>query len=411
MGTAAIGVVAGLVVVEALVVQPFRIFGAGLTDDVLRFVQLVDLLRAVLWVLVPVLLGLGVFLGTRRPDEEPAGTDPARWLWNMLDTFSEGVVAFDHAGRVAFANQAALSMLGRTALPDGTPMAAFADVPRLRTTVARALLDGTLDSAEVHTLQGGRVLLARAAPCDEGALLLLVDITTERSAIEAREAFLSDAAHELRTPVAGIQLGVEALGMGAIDEPDHGRPLLEGVARHTTRLGRLLEDLLSLARLGSGQELVMEDLVVDDILDDLLDELAPGDRVRVRGVSDAVVRGDALAFHRLLVNLVRNGLAYGERVEVDVQMYGDRLRILVDDDGPGIVPAVREKVFQRFFRTDEGRTRDQGGTGLGLAIVREIVERMDGRVWVEDAAMGGARFVVELRRAARRRHPVTRTDP
>ncbi|MCA9573189.1 MAG: PAS domain-containing protein, partial [Myxococcales bacterium] len=215
----ALAVLLALVVAELVVVQPVRVWGAGLADDPERFARLVDLLRAAVWLPTPVVVGLGYYVG-RMPTTVASRPESQRWrwLWNMLDTFSEGMVGFDHDGRVAFANQAALRMLGRTALPDGTPMAAFADVPRLRTTVAHALLDGRMDTVEVRA-PGARTLLARAAPCDDGALLLLVDVTAERAAIEAREAFLSDAAHELRTPVAAVSMGIEALEMGALAEP------------------------------------------------------------------------------------------------------------------------------------------------------------------------------------------------
>lgn len=394
-----LAVLAGVVLMELLIVQPFRVFGLDFAADGQRFARLVDLLRAAVWTATPVVVGLG-FLGGLGGGEDPVTKEnPERWLWTMLDTFTEGMVGFDHQGRVAFANQSALRMLGRSALPDGTPMAAFADIPRLRTTVARALLEGTMETVEVQVQPGRRILLARAAPCDEGALLLMVDVTSERAVIETREAFLSDAAHELRTPVAGIQLGVEALELGGMRDEARGPRLLAGVGRHAERMRLLLDDLLSLARIGSSELREIEDVALADVFDGVLDELPTTAGLVLECSELAYVRTDGLALHRVVVNLIRNGLWYGQNVYGSVGFLGDRLRITIDDDGPGIPEAIRERVFERFFRADDGRTRERGGTGLGLAIVKELVERDDGCVWVEASPMGGARFVVELRRA------------
>ncbi|MCB9671455.1 MAG: PAS domain-containing sensor histidine kinase [Alphaproteobacteria bacterium] len=395
----ALAVLLALVVAELVVVQPVRVWGAGLADDPERFARLVDLLRAAVWLPTPVVVGLGYYVG-RMPTTVASRPESQRWrwLWNMLDTFSEGMVGFDHDGRVAFANQAALRMLGRTALPDGTPMAAFADVPRLRTTVAHALLDGRMDTVEVRA-PGARTLLARAAPCDDGALLLLVDVTAERAAIEAREAFLSDAAHELRTPVAAVSMGIEALEMGALAEPGQARRMLDGIARHNERMKQLLDDLLSLARLESGAEpLELAPVNLGEVVGSAVEAVDEEGRVEVVSMQGTWVQADELALYRVLDNLLANALAYSDdRVEVALSAHGPAVRITVADRGPGLAGDLKERVFDRFFRVDAARARRAGGTGLGLAIVRGLVERSDGRVWAEDNPGGGTRFVVELR--------------
>lgn len=388
-----------LIVAEGVVLQPVRFWGPTLASEPTHFARLVDLFRAAIWVGTTIVTAVGFWAGSA--SGLPTRSDrQQRWLWNMLDTFSEGMVAFDHGGRVAFVNQAALGMLGRRALPNGTPMAAFADFPRLRTTVAHALLDGRMETVEVRSVN--RTLLARAAPCDDGALLLLVDVSSERAAIESREAFLSDAAHELRTPVAAIGMGLEALDMGGLAEPERARQLLAGVERHNARMAQLLEDLLSLARLESGAEDV--DLVALELVETVaaaIEALDEEERVTLRGPEVVWVIADELAVYRVVDNLVANALRYSQGpVEVTLTHAGDRVRLEVTDSGPGLPDALKERVFERFFRVDTARTRRAGGTGLGLAIVRELVERLDGRVWVEDAASGGARFVVTLRPVA-----------
>jgi two-component system sensor histidine kinase SenX3 len=403
-----IAVLLALVLAEVAVVQPVVWFApdllAGVSQADLK--GFVDLLRAVALLGSVVVVAVGLVVGSRlgspaQPAEETEGQREQRWLWQMLDTFSEGVVAFDHQGRVAFANQAATQLLQRRALPDGTPMAAFADVPRLRTTVAAALLDRRLETVELRTPgPPSRTLLARAAPCEDGAMLLMVDITDMRAAVEAREAFLSDAAHELRTPVAGISMGLEALSMGGLDDPTSAASLLGGVERQAARLQNLLEGLLSLARLESGAApLELQPVWVREaalaVVDLQGNEAAT--RIALEGPSDAWVRADPSALDRMLTNLVTNALRYTDGEVVirwGAAVHG--VRIAVEDRGPGLDDADKERVFERFRRLDSGRATKTGGTGLGLAIVKSLAERCGGRVWCEDNAPTGCRFVIEL---------------
>ncbi len=215
----------------------------------------------------------------------------------------------------------------------------------------------------------------------------------EESSTRQRQ-FISDASHELRSPVAAIraQLEVALRRGGEADWPQVARRVLDEDERLEAAVGELLE----LARIEEGADIDPVDVDLDDLV------LEEATRVRsvaidTSQVSAGRVEGDARQLARLVRNLLDNACSHGRsRVAVQVAARNGEVRLVVDDDGAGVPPAERERIFDRFTRLDEGRGRDGGGAGLGLAMVRAIAERHGGTVEVDDAPMGGARFVVRL---------------
>ncbi|GIH73644.1 sensor histidine kinase [Planobispora longispora] len=231
---------------------------------------------------------------------------------------------------------------------------------------------------------------------------------------DARQrSLVSDAAHELRSPLASIRLQLE-VALGHPGGQDDWRETAEGVLEDTTRLTRLAEDLLALARLDErgGALARREPVELDQLAAQTVerygkavvlrigdDARAAGNGVRIDGTGPdgaIVVAGDALDLGRVLVNLVDNALRHtASPVVVALRAEGADAVLTVTDDGPGIPEADRERVFDRFTRLDSARSRDEGGAGLGLAIVRETVNAHGGAVHLEDASPG-LRAVVRL---------------
>ncbi|MER6007578.1 sensor histidine kinase [Nonomuraea sp. NPDC051941] len=207
---------------------------------------------------------------------------------------------------------------------------------------------------------------------------------------QRQRALVSDAAHELRSPLASIRLQLEvALGH---PEGQDWRETAEGVLEDTMRLSRLAEDLLALARLDErgGVPARREPVELDEVVRQTVDRYA---EARLTVCDPVVVRGDALDLSRVLTNLMDNAVRHTSS-KVEVALTADGV-LTVTDDGPGIPEQDRERVFNRFTRLDSGRSRDEGGAGLGLAIVRETVRAHGGTVVLEDAAPG-LRAVVRL---------------
>jgi signal transduction histidine kinase len=216
----------------------------------------------------------------------------------------------------------------------------------------------------------------------------------EQAAVRQRE-FVSDASHELRSPLAAAKAQLEV----ALRNPD--RTDWPEVAQHVLaqqdRLGTLVDDLLELARLDEGAApRPYTDVDLDEmVLDDVAGRTGAVNVTFVTGhVSAGRVHGDARQLAQVVRNLVDNGVRHARsRVSLTVRQEGERVLLAVEDDGPGIRPEDRVKVFERFTRLDGARTRDAGGAGLGLALVRRIVTRHGGDVAFVDPAdgLGGAR--------------------
>lgn len=214
----------------------------------------------------------------------------------------------------------------------------------------------------------------------------------------ARRRFISDASHELRSPVAVMRNDAEV----ALSHPDtaDARRLATVVAGESARLSTIIDDLLALARRDEGVAPPASEVDLDDIV---LVEAARTRRIPIETgrVSAGRVRGRRDELSRLVNHLLDNAARHARsKVVVALQTSpsaGVRsVDLTVDDDGPGIDDADRQRIFERFVRLDEARTRDEGGTGLGLAVVRSIAERTGGSVRVDRSPAGGARFVVSF---------------
>jgi signal transduction histidine kinase len=230
---------------------------------------------------------------------------------------------------------------------------------------------------------------------------------------QLKSDFLGNVSHELRTPLAAVKGYVDNLLDGVAgplaDKPRH---YLGRVRDNADRLGRMVSDLLDLTRIEAGRiELVPQALPVADLVGDAVEGLRPvatDRRVRVAiALSPCpAVWADADKVHQVLTNLLANAIKFsppGGRVAVTASPDADGLvRLAVEDDGPGIPPAERERVFDKFYQVGRVEGERPPGTGLGLTIARHLVELHAGRIWVEDAPGGGAAFVVLLPAAGAR---------
>jgi two-component system OmpR family sensor kinase len=235
----------------------------------------------------------------------------------------------------------------------------------------------------------------------------------ERQASEDRlRRFLTDASHELRTPLASIRGYAELFRMGAARAPSDVERAMQRIEAESARMGVLVEDLLTLARLDEVAETehahVNLRMLVLDAADDAR-AAAPRRTITVRDDGGpAIVEGDADRLRQVLVNLLRNACVHtpeGTPIEIDVATVEPEVRVRVRDHGPGLPSADIGALFERFWRAEPGRERGKAGAGLGLAIVAAIVHGHGGRVTAANAADGGACFDVHLPRRT------TRADP
>jgi PAS domain S-box-containing protein len=234
-----------------------------------------------------------------------------------------------------------------------------------------------------------------------GIVFAFKDVTDERRLDSMRSDLIATVSHELRTPVTAVYGAVKTLERDDVrGNPDLSDRLFEIVKSESTRLVQLVEEILLSSRIDNGTlELDAEGVDVLDVVHETVASFsAAGTHVHVEG-PPARALADRHRLHQVLDNLVDNALKYGgDHVDVSIAMYGDEVRVAVVDDGPGISSGDRGRVFEKFVRLDPNMRTGVNGTGLGLYIGRELVERMGGRMWVDDRPDGktGSMFVVAL---------------
>jgi two-component system phosphate regulon sensor histidine kinase PhoR len=328
----------------------------------------------------------------------------------ILSGMVEGVFVVNEHGEVQMVNDAARRMLRLEGSAVGHRYLELIRHPDIAAQIGHALGGESSAGLELSlSREPGRVFVARAAPVlaagRRGAVLVLHDITDLRRADRIRRDFVANVSHELRTPLTAIRGYVEAL----LDAPAGAaetRRFLEIIERHAARMERLVKDLLRLARLDAGQE-VLDRTACDThaLFSGVLAELAPmlegrGQRVHVEVQPDAArVFGDAVKLHDILRNLVENASNYspeGSAITLQAGSGEGVVELRVLDEGPGIPEADLQRIFERFYRVDKARSRETGGTGLGLSIVKHLADLHGGSATAANRAGGGAVFTVRL---------------
>jgi len=331
----------------------------------------------------------------------------------MLDGMIEGLIVLDARGRIALVNRAAESLFAFSRLMAGGTLLEVIRHHEVAALAARVNAEGSvvehevrLESPTPRVLQISAVALRDSANEPAGAVLVFHDVTRLRELEGLRQDFVANVSHELRTPLSLIKSAAETLIDGGKNDPAALARFLEIIDKHANRLTLLIDDLLLLARLDSGRvELRLEPVLLRTAAQEALDDFAP--KAAARGVrlentvpAGIAARADADRMHQVLSNLIDNAIKYGRpdgRVKLGGRaLDGDRVELSVQDDGPGIPPEATARIFERFFRVDKARSREQGGTGLGLAIVKNVMEAHGGSVRVESTPGAGSIFFLTL---------------
>ncbi len=328
-------------------------------------------------------------------------------LSGILDAMEEGVLVLDAEGRIVVVNPALRGMLLLGAdLAGRSPLEVIrhADLQEL---ITRATEDGASSGEIEVTGVKPRRLLVRAAALrrePHGMLVVLVDVTDLRRLESLRRDFVANVSHELRTPITAVRSAAETLRGGAAADAQAGPRFVDMIERNAERLQRLVEDLLDLSRIESRQfQLRPEPVAIPPLLaliEEGLRQQAARRRVslKVQLPPDLpAAQADRRALEQVLTNLIDNAVKYcvegGDiTTRVAVTAPGE-LTISVADTGPGIEAKHLPRLFERFYRVDTGRSRDQGGTGLGLSIVKHLVEAMGGTIRVESTVGKGSTFL------------------
>jgi two-component system, OmpR family, phosphate regulon sensor histidine kinase PhoR len=349
-------------------------------------------------------LGMTLDKTARRLEATFRGLEGSRQqLETLLNSMEDAVVAVSAKREVAWFN-GAMRKLAASAIKAGTPLIRAMRDPDFLRVVDEVLSQRTVQSVTLHSVAPGRIFGMTSGPLPDGGVVCVLRDTTDVARVEkTRRDFIANVSHELRTPLTSLLGYTETL----LDEsPDaKAREFLEIMRRNAQRMTRLTEDLLTLARVESGEYALQQSPVsARQVLKDA--QVAFNELARAKGLTievaespDAYVFADPDAIHQVFANLLDNALKYApgtKKLEIGAAEKSDKLEFYVRDFGPGIPSEHLPRLFERFYRVDKARSREAGGTGLGLAIVKHIVLNHGGEIGVDSELGHGSVFWFRL---------------
>ena len=311
---------------------------------------------------------------------------------SLLSSLPVGVVAVE-AAQVVYANAAAVEVLGERVTEAGAP------VPGAVREVIEEAVAGRSSSARFSQGLPRRVMEIAARPVGEGLVLLHLSDITERSRIDRmRQDFVIAASHELKTPVSAIKAAAETVLMALEEDPEVVSNFSGRILDNAVRMSRTVSDLLDLSRLESGI-LPFEACDLAEVVGEVVERFLAARPSIEWEAEPTLVMGNpsylALACRNLLENAVRHTPDDG-RILVAIGAAGGEATVVVTDSGTGIPSDELPRIFERFYRVDEARSRATGGTGLGLAIVKHVADLHDGRIEVESSLGRGSTFCLRI---------------
>lgn len=336
-------------------------------------------------------------------------------LSTVMSQMQNGIIAVDHDLKVIFATPVAKKLLGIIGNPEGLNVNESSKDVKLDEVFTEAMRQDGVYTNEVaaRTAVGRskRPLRLYVSPMRQdskvvGALAIVEDITELKRLEQVRTDFAANVSHELKTPLTSIRGFVETLEAGAIDNPEMAHKFLRIIMMETERLTRLINDILSISKLESGDDdVATERIRLDKMAYDICEMLTihageKGIDIKCSMNSTPVhIIGNPDRVEQLLINLTENAIKYnqpGGSVTVQVFSNGKEANVTISDTGIGIAEEHLPRLFERFYRVDKGRSRQMGGTGLGLAIVKHIVRSMNGEIEVHSKLGEGTEFLITL---------------
>jgi two-component system, OmpR family, phosphate regulon sensor histidine kinase PhoR len=326
-----------------------------------------------------------------------------RQLETLLNSMQDAVIAVGADGRVQWANRGMNRLAQRARV--SVPLIDTVRDPDFLAVVRAASEEKTAHAARASSIVPGRTFDVTAAPMPGGgAVAVLRDLTETERVEKTRRDFIANVSHELRTPLTSIQGYAETL-LDGTPESNHVRDFLEIIRKNAARMSRLTEDLLTLARVESGeQRFDVQPTPPSEMLNEAIQSFreiarAQGFELVVEEESTAMVNADREAIHQVFANLVDNALKYaasGRRIVLGARPAEQAVEFFVRDFGPGIPSEHLPRLFERFYRVDKARSRESGGTGLGLAIAKHIVLAHGGTIRAESELNHGSTFLFTL---------------
>ena len=331
--------------------------------------------------------------------------DSRKQMETVLDSMEEAVIAVDAQSRIQWTNRV-MERLAGIPLQSGSALVKIIRDPDLLACVDQSLRQRITGKARARSVLPGRIFEVSVAPMLGGsAVVVLHDVTEIERVEKTRRDFIANVSHELRTPLTSISGYAETMLEEDTGLPPQARDFLGIICRNAARMTRLTEDLLALARIESGEyklhpKPVSSEFLIDEAMGVLgASFMTAGVAIEKGEIERSPVRADTDAILQVLSNLLENAVKYGgggKRVIVGSRAIPGAVEFFVRDFGTGIPSDHLDRIFERFYRVDKGRSRDSGGTGLGLSIAKHIILAHGGSIRVKSELNHGATFFFTL---------------
>jgi two-component system, OmpR family, phosphate regulon sensor histidine kinase PhoR len=342
-----------------------------------------------------------------RAQEERARLEISAREETLLNSIGEGILFLDAQSRITRGNQTLTQMFNPAGPIKGKTLLEAFRLHPLVDLVRDIQQSGQPQEVEI-ALPGPQQRFfevsgaALRRPDGAGVILTFHEITRLKQLENMRKEFVANVSHELRTPLTLIKGFAETLLDGALQDPASAQRFVSTIHRNAERLALIIEDLLTISSLESGQvALEKQSLRLQPLVQRVIADLQARPASRIMSVEnlvspEVIVCADLQRLQQVLTNLIDNAIKYGREnghVRITAQLLAaGEIQVSVSDDGPGIPAESLERIFERFYRVDKARSREQGGTGLGLSIVKHIVQSHRGRVWAESQLEQGSTF-------------------
>lgn len=321
----------------------------------------------------------------------------------VLDNMQEGMIVLDERNHVTLINQSAAMIFNLDEPKKGQPIEEYVEDRKI---LKRIKSENNYETFHI----GDQYYSIHKALIDRGVfknhqIVVILDVTQEEVAMKMKQAFFSNASHELKTPLTSIQGYAELLDSNLIQDPKQKEVFVDRILNETRNMTRLINDILEISKLENHQTSVtMTNLKLDLVIEDLFHTLTPlandRDIKLIYTEHDQEFYADLDQMNQLLINLLSNSVKYGKDggfVKIDFKTQTDGIQIIVEDDGIGIPEEDLPHVTERFYRVDKGRTKTIEGTGLGLAIVKHIVQMYEGDLTIESKLGVGTKTTIFLK--------------
>lgn len=317
----------------------------------------------------------------------------------ILDQMKEGFILLDNNLKVLMVNRKAQKLYGHTIKLDHSIKDFIFDFKIIKA------LDHLTDDQQVFEVEKeSEFYNCYVAKVDYGVTLLFVNVTQQHNAMKMRQEFFSNVSHELKTPMTSIRGYSELLETGVINDKEASKKALDKIHDEVNKMSTLINDILMISRLENKDVDVIKHPVhveplVDEIIDTMQVEIDKKNLTVTKQLEDITYTSNHQHMHQLLSNLITNAIKYnveGGSITIKSYQLGDNVIIEVSDTGKGISKIDQGRVFERFFRCDQGRDKTTGGTGLGLAIVKHIVQFYQGTINLTSKLNEGTTFKVCL---------------